>query len=142
MQRNENKSNADGTSMDLSYASNVEIVSGAKTVKHGDSGKTLVLKGTAGAPIELPVAKNGFKLKVVVGQAFATTSFTVVAPAATIQGGAIVNSVFVSSANRNTISFVHTAETVGDHIELESDGTNYYVKGVGAAAGSITFTTV
>jgi len=48
----------------------------------------------------------------------------------------------VPASNENTISFVATAETIGDFIEIYSDGTNFYADGVGAAAGSITFTAV
>lgn len=31
-------------------------------------------------------------------------------------------------------------ETIGDYIEISSDGTNFYAYGIGAAAGGITFT--
>lgn len=113
---------------------------GAVTLDYSDAGKTVLLSAAAGFAITLPAVAAGLKYKFVVAASFATTSFTVVAPANVIQGGAIVNSTFVPAANENTISFVHTAETVGDYVEIESDGTNWYVSGVGAGAGSITFT--
>lgn len=126
----------DGKSMSL-----VETVDAAVTLTGEDSGKTLMLNAAAGVAITLPdVALVGFKAKIMVGAAFATTDFTVVAATNVIQGGAIVNSVFVPAANENTVSFVATAETLGDYIEIESDGTNFYVNGVGAGAGAITFT--
>lgn len=105
-----------------------------------DSGKTIFLDAAAGFEITLPALGAGLKFKLVVGLAFATTDFTIVSSTDVIQGGAIVNSVFVPAANENTISFVATAETVGDYVEIECDGTNWYVSGVGAGAGSITFT--
>ena len=112
----------------------------ASSLDVSDSGKTIMLDAAAGFAINLPGVQAGLKYKFVVGSAFATTNFTVVAPADKIQGGAIVNSVFVPASNENTISFVATAESVGDYIELECDGTNWYASGNGALAGSITFT--
>lgn len=119
----------------------IEVAAEAITLTDEDSGKTFVLNAAAGVAITLPsVALAGFKAKFVVGAAFATTDFTVVSATNVIQGGAIVDSTFVPAANENTVSFVATAETLGDYIEIESDGTNFYASGVGAAAGSITFT--
>jgi hypothetical protein len=112
----------------------------AVTLNASDSGKEIYLDAAAGFAVTLPAVTAGLKYTFIVGSAFATTDFTVVAATDVIQGGAIVNSVFVPAANENTISFVATAETVGDYVELSSDGTNWYVKGNGALAGSITFT--
>jgi len=112
----------------------------ATTLTNSDSGKVFTLSASAGKAITLPsVAVDGWNAKFVIGAVFATTNFTVVAPTAIIQGGAIVNSVFVPASNETTISFVATAETIGDYVNIVSDGTNYYIDGVGALAGSITF---
>jgi hypothetical protein len=107
-----------------------------------DSGKTVFLNAAEGFAIILPAPAAGLNYKFVVGAVFATTDFTIVSDsgADVIQGGAIVNSVFVPAANEDTITFVATAETIGDYVVLESDGTNWLVEGVGAAAGAITFT--
>ena len=123
--------------------SRTNTISTATTLTNADSGKTFTLSGSAGVAIILPsVALDGFNARFIVGSAFATTNFTLVAPTSIIQGGGIVNSVFVPASNENTISFVASAETIGDYISIVSDGTNYYVNGVGALAGSITFTAV
>jgi hypothetical protein len=58
-----------------------------------------------------------------------------------IQGGAKVLNSDVPAESEDTISFVATAEKVGDYVELWSDGTSWFVDGRGAATGSITFTT-
>ena len=124
-------------------AEKIKTIAVATTLTDSDSGKVLILNASAGKVVTLPsVAIAGFNLKVIVGSAFATTNFTVVAPTAKIQGGSIVNSVFVPAADENTISFVASAESVGDYVEIVSDGTNFYANGVGALAGSITFTAV
>ncbi|MEI2420658.1 hypothetical protein V6O07_10325, partial [Arthrospira platensis SPKY2] len=92
MERNEVKVGANGESTKLSGAENVEVISAAKTLTKGDSGKVFVLKNTTGVAITLPpVTLAGFKAKFIVGQSFATTAFTIVAGTAVIQGGAVVN---------------------------------------------------
>lgn len=121
-----------------------ETLTGATTLTAEDSSKSFILNAAAGAQITLPAVATsaGFKYRFTVGALFATTAWTVKAASAVINGGAIVNSVFVASANRNTITFSASADTIGDFVELECDGTNWYVSGNGASAGAITFTTV
>lgn len=121
-----------------------ETLTAATTLTAEDSSKSFILNAAAGAQITLPAVATsaGFKYRFTVGALFATTAWTVKAASAVINGGAIVNSVFVASANRNTITFAHAADTIGDFVELECDGTNWYVSGNGASAGAITFTTV
>lgn len=111
----------------------------ATTLTQSDSGKVLYLKATTGKAVNLPAPTNGFKVKIITGQAFATTAWTIVSTGANIRGGAIVNSAFVASAGTTTITLSASAETIGDFIELTSDGTSYFVSGVGALASSIAF---
>lgn len=126
---------------DEKLAAKVETISAARTLTASDSGKLFTLSAAAGVAITLPsVTVAGFRARFTVGAAFATTNFTVVSPTAVIQGSADVNSTLVPAANENTISFVATAETVGDYVEIYSDGTNFYAYGIAAAAGGITFT--
>lgn len=121
----------------------VETISSARTLTEFDSGKEFTLSASAGAQITLPaVSKKGFKAKFTIGSAFATTNWTIKSATNVIQGSADVNSALVPGANENTISFVASAETIGDYVELYSDGTNFYAYGIGAAAGAITFTAV
>ena len=122
----------------------VETITGAITLNAEDSSKVFILNAAAGAQITLPAVADavGQNYRFVVGALFATTAWTVRAASAVIQGGAIVNSALVSSANRNLITFAHAADTVGDYVDLVCDGTNWYVNGIGTASGAITFTTV
>lgn len=119
----------------------VEITE-ATTLTIDDSGKLFALNAAAGAQITLPAVATsaGFNAKFVVKAAFATTAWTIKAATNKIQGGAIVNSTFVAGSDENTITFAHAAETIGDFINLECDGVNWYADGVAAAAGGITFT--
>lgn len=118
----------------------VETIDAAATLTAEDSGKTLVLSAAAGAAITLPAVEVNLKYKFVVGLAFATTDWTIVSTTNVIQGNAIVAGAHVAASDENTISFVATAESVGDYVEIESDGTNWYASGSGVTTGSITFT--
>lgn len=119
-----------------------ENIVAAQTLTVEDSGKTFYFNAAAGAQVTLPAVADakGFKGRFYTGLAFATTNWTIKAASNVIQGGAIVNSVYVPAVDENTISFVATAETVGDYVDLDCDGAKWIVSGVGALAGSITFT--
>jgi hypothetical protein len=121
----------------------VETITKAKTLTASDSGKSFTLLAAAGAQITLPaVAIKGFKARFTVGQLFATTAWTIKSATNVIQGSADVNSSLVPASNENTISFIATADTIGDYIEIHSDGINFYAYGIGTSAGAITFTAV
>lgn len=119
---------------------NTVDITAARTLTVEESGTCFSLNAAAGVEILLPAVAKGLNYKFAIKAAFATTNFTIVSTTNVIQGGAIVNSVNVPAVNENTISFVATAETIGDWISVWSDDTNWYASGVGAAAGSITYT--
>jgi hypothetical protein len=123
---------------------NVEAVTGATTLTAEDSGKVFILKAAAGAQITLPAVATsaGLRFKFIVGLAFATTDWTVKAATSVIEGSVLVNGAHVAGVDENTISFVASAESIGDFAELVCDGTNWYVNGSGVTAGAITLTAV
>jgi hypothetical protein len=121
-----------------------ETLTGATTLTAEDSDKSFYLNAAAGAQITLPAVATsaGFRYRFTVAALFATTAWTIKAATNKIQGGVIVNSVNVPGADENTITFAHAADTIGDFVELNCDGTNWYVFGLGTAAGAITLTAV
>jgi hypothetical protein len=123
---------------------NVETVAVATTLTAEDSGKVFILKAAAGAQITLPAVATsaGLRFKFIVGQLFATTDWTVKAASLAIEGSVLVNGAHVAGVDENTISFVASAESIGDFAELVCDGTNWYVNGSGVSAGAITLTAV
>jgi len=129
---------------ELRQLSQTQVLSVATTLSAADSGRLLSLNAAAGAQITLPAVATsaGLNFRFAVQALFATTAWTIKAASSVIQGGAIVNSVNVPSANRNTITFSASADTIGDFVELTCDGVNWYVFGLGTSAGAITFTTV
>lgn len=139
------KTTADGGRIPLEEGGqrvNTVILTDAVDLTAEDSGKVFTMLATAGKAITVPAPALGLKYKFISGRPFATTDWTITLPTALSRGGAIVNSVFVAADLKNTINVVATAETVGDYVELYSDGNVWYVNGVAAQAGSITFTVV
>jgi len=120
----------------------IETIADATTLTIEDSGKMFILSAAAGAAITLPAVATsaGFSARFTVGAAFATSDWTIVAATSVIQGAVIVNSTHVAGSNENTISFVYSAESIGDYVDLWCDGTNWYVFGSGVSTGSITLT--
>ena len=122
----------------------VETLTAATTLTAEDSDKSFYLNAAAGAQITLPAVATsaGFRFRFTVAALFATTAWTIKAATNKIQGGVIVNSVNVPGADENTITFSASADTIGDFVELNCDGTNWYVFGLGTSAGAITLTVV
>ena len=122
----------------------IETLTGATTLTAEDSGKVFILNAAAGAQVTLPAVADaaGQNYRFIVGALFATTAWTVRAASNKIQGGVIVNSTLVPAADENTITFSASADTIGDFVELNCDGSNWYVSGMGTSAGAITLTVV
>jgi len=119
----------------------VQTLAAAATLTAADSGTTYILKAAEGKTITLPALKSGVHFKFIVGSAFATSDWVIdSAEGDNIEGLLIVNGASVVAAGEDQINFVASAETVGDHVSLSCDGTNWYVSGAGNAAGSITVT--
>ena len=132
------------TNDELRQVLETQVISSAITLSAADSGKQFSLNAAAGAQITLPAVATsaGLNFRFTVQALFATTAWTILAASSVIQGGVIVNSVNVLGANENTITFVASADTIGDFVQLYCDGVNWYVSGVGATAGAITLTAV
>jgi hypothetical protein len=119
----------------------VQTLAAAATLTAADSGTTYILKAAEGKTVTLPALKSGINFKFIVGSAFATTDWIIdSAEGDNIEGLLIVNGASVAASGEDQINFVNSAETVGDHVSLSCDGTNWFVSGAGNAAGSITVT--
>lgn len=138
------KAQANGESFSLQgndgVGASIKVVSADTTLTAKDSGKTIILSNATGEAITLPDVEEGLKYKFIVGLAFDTSAWTITAASKVIQGTVLVNGASVLGANEDIITFAHAAENVGDWVEIVSDGTNWYVSGVGSAAASITLT--
>ena len=116
-----------------------ELVSWSGSLSLADSGKVFKISGT-GYTVTLPAPTAGWKAKFVVSAAF-STDFVVQSPADnrdTINGGIIVNGAIVEADAVDKVTFEDGAESIGDFIEIHSDGSSYFVYGNGNASSSIT----
>jgi len=130
------------TSNDIDRIFNdVGTISAATTLKAADSETWYKLDASTGVTVTLPTAQAGLSFRFIVASSFATSNFIIdSAEGDNISGVLVVNGASVVAADEDQINFVATAETVGDFIDIWSDGTNWYVYGIGASAGSITAT--
>ena len=116
-----------------------ELVSATGSLNLSDSGKIFKISGT-GYTITLPAPSAGWKAKFIVVAAF-STDFVVQTPADNrdiINGGVIVNGAIVEADAVDRVTFEDDAESIGDYIEIHSDGTNYFIQGNCNAASSIS----
>lgn len=115
-------------------------VTGAYTITDADHEVELVLKAAGGAAVTLPSPTPGFKVDITIGSAFASTNWTVVTngSANIINGSVEVAGAVVVAGDEDVITFVASAETIGDKVHLSTDGTKWFLSGSAALSGGIT----
>lgn len=127
----------------------VAVLAGTTTLTHAYNGWTLLLNSATEFATTLPTPVLGMQLSFVVAAAPSSASYTVVtAAAAEIIFGHVATGDMDAAADADseatggatTITFVDSKATVGDRVDLVSDGTNWYARGTSAAVDAITFT--
>ena len=116
-----------------------ETLTADKTLTAADSGRPYLINGT-GYTVTLPAPHAGFSVKFIVAAAFSTDT-VIQTPADnrdTLNGGVIVNGAIVESDATDKVTFEDGAESIGDFVEISSDGTSFYLFGNGNASSSIT----
>ena len=112
----------------------------AATLAYGDCGKTIYLNAAAEFATTLPSPIGGCSFKFVVKAAPVGTAYTIVSSTNIIDGTTVVNGGVIGCANENTITFTASAAISGDWVDLNSDGTNWYMTGQAFAATGIACT--
>lgn len=116
----------------------IETISVTRTLTIEDSGKIFRLAANVGAQINLPaVPVIGMNYEFFIGSAFSTTNWMIAAASDNVYGHIIVDSTHVLIDNADNVSFIATAETIGDTLKIFFDGTNWIVFGSAYAAGGI-----
>ena len=111
------------------------------TLTTADSGKTFWLDNATGETITLPALKDGINFKFVIADNFATDNWIIdSAEGDNIEGMIEVAGAVVVAAGEDQINFVASAESKGDFVQLECNGTNWFVSGQAALSGAITVT--
>jgi hypothetical protein len=119
----------------------VDTLSADTTLVETQSGTTFWLDNSTGETVTLPALKNGLYFKFVVADSFATDNWIIdSAEGDNINGTIVVNGANIAADGEDQINFVASAESEGDYIELECNGTYWLVSGMGQLAGSITAT--
>ena len=114
-----------------------ESVTAAKTLDASDSGKTFFLPA-AGKAITLPAAAAGLHYRFMCSVTTAGANWTVAAAAAVIYGSIELAGAVSAVSAKTTMSLIIAKFLPGDYIELESDGTNWYIKGSIVTAAGLT----
>lgn len=112
-----------------------EIVTATNVITAAENGKTFYLSAAAGFVSTLPTAELGLRYKFIVKTAPTSNGYTITgSPADKIQGtvacsGAENTINGVTASDADNVILVHNVALVGDMVEFESDGTNWYVTG-------------
>lgn len=126
----------------------IEALAAAKTLTSDDNGKAYFLNLAGGFTVTLPAHSAGLRFKFFV-KTQPTTAYIVAA--ATADADTIVGSFSsadldavadtdIETAGGDQINFVASTATVGDWVEVISDGTNWYTSGHCSAVGGLTIT--
>ena len=122
----------------------VMSVSSATTLTSADSGKKILLDGSAANVVTLPAAQAGLEYKVIL-TATGNAPTVVSDSSANIMVGTVLSATndaaqaIQSDADADTITFVNGG-VPGDYCDLFSDGTNWFVYGFSGADTKMTIT--
>lgn len=113
---------------------NYETVITTNVITAEETGKTFFLNLVGGFTSTLPVPALGLKYKFVVKTAPTTAYIILTDSVANIIHGSVTtpedaDGAVVVAAAADTINFVAALAVIGDWVELESDGTNWYLRG-------------
>lgn len=119
-----------------------ESVTATNVITADESGKTFYLNTATGFTSTLPVPALGLRYKFIVATAPTTSGGYVIT---TDSGDNILEGTFLDIVGeleaisaQDTLTFVFDVSLVGDSLEVESDGTNWYCTAFSKADGGIT----
>ena len=126
------------------YSDTTEVVTATNVITAAESGSVFFLNSATEFVSTLPAPQAGLNYTFVITAAPSGANYTVVTTSAdnVIYGSAEVNGASVPAVAEDSINFVSAAAAIGDWVSVYCDGTNWYVRGLGVAAGAITFTAV
>lgn len=133
-----------GTAFVPSFNGATEVVTATNVITADENGKTFFLSAAAGVASTLPAPAAGLRFKFVNALLLTSVGHTITTAsnAAIIEGSVLAAGVVVVGVAEDTITFVHTADSLGDWVEVISDGTKWFVTGEAAVTGGLTLTDV
>lgn len=123
-----------------------QVAAATLALAAADNGKTIFLNSSTEFATTLPAPFLGARFTFIVAAAPSGASYTVVTSgAAEIIIGKVHSAAgdagdVENTAGGTTITFVDGQAVAGDRVDLESDGTNWYVVGFASVAAGITIT--
>lgn len=122
----------------------VMAVSAATTLTVADSGKKILLDGSAANVVTLPAVAKGLEYKVILTATGAAPTIVTngsdnIIVGTTYSSGDDAVTAVQSDADADTITFVNGA-VPGDYCDLICDGTNWYAFGFSGADAKLTIT--
>lgn len=126
----------------------LEVVTGANTITVAESGKTFALNAATGFQSILPAISTTTQtasahFRFVVQTAPSGGAYTIVTGNSLenkLYGVVDVNSTLIQAAARDTITLCDGSASIGDWIDVYSDGSYWYVRGQAYTAGAVTLT--
>jgi len=117
-----------------------EVVTTTNVITASESGKTFYLNTAGGFTSTLPAPAIGLKYKFIVSTAPTTAYIVTTNAGANVLYGTLLDIVGeqVAVTAQDTVNFVANTSLVGDSLEVESDGTNWYVAAKSLANGGMT----
>ena len=126
-------------------SANLEVVTTTNVLTAAESGKILILNSATAFVTTLPAVAAGLRFTFIAGATQVTGGNHTIVPNAsndnTIYGETNVAGATVPASAEGSINWVADTILPGDRIDVVCDGTNWYVSGMAAATGAITFTT-
>lgn len=110
-----------------------EIVGAAKTISALDNHATYYLNAVGGFTMTLPAPFKGAEYDFIVKTAPTTAYIITTMGGANILYGMMLqraDGAGVAGAARDTFNFVASAAIIGDWVNMRSDGTNWYYRGM------------
>jgi hypothetical protein len=117
-----------------------EVVTTTNVITASESGKTFYLDTAGGFTSTLPAPVIGLKYKFIVSTAPTTAYIITTNGGDNVLQGTFLDIVgeLAAIVNQDTLNFVASTSLVGDSLEVESDGTNWYCTAFSLADGGIT----
>jgi hypothetical protein len=123
------------------YTEPSEVVTTTNVITAAESGTTYYLNAAGGFTSTLPAPAEGLRYRFIVSTAPTTAYIITTNAGANILYGTIneiTTTAGISIQAQDTLNFVASTSLVGDWIEAESDGTNWYIHGVTQVDNGIT----
>jgi hypothetical protein len=102
------------------------------------NGSSFILQKAAGVAVTLPAPATGLKYRFIHGgPVLSSVGHIITATDIIVYGSTVCAGLVELIAAADTITFANGASIIGDECTIESDGTNWYISGIGSVDNAI-----